>query len=119
MDANGVGVAVGLVSEVDLIQGECSEAGCVVDLQNTLLEWQLSDDEFAGDHRQGIEHLGSWIAQDWAEPLRSPDLEKFVTLSGCRREKEQLVHRAFNSVGLDFQIDVPITSIMAPLVDVI
>lgn len=62
LDANGVGVAISLVSEVDFIQGECSEAGCVVDLQDTLLEWQLSDDGFAGDHRQGVEHLGSWIA---------------------------------------------------------
>lgn len=38
VDAAGVGFAVGPVAEINLAEVECSEAGCVVDLQYTFLE---------------------------------------------------------------------------------
>lgn len=106
LDANAVGVTVSPISEINLVQGECSEAGCVVDLQYPLLKWQLSDEKFAWDYRQRVEHLGGWKAQNRSEPLRPPDLEELVTLSGCGRENEQFVHRFLYSVGLNFQIHI-------------
>lgn len=119
LDADAVGVAVGLVAESDFGKGEGSEAAWVVDLQDALLEWEFTNKGLAYDHRKGGVHLSGWVAQDGAEILRSPDLEEFVAHSSCRRKEEKVVHCVLNSVSLDFQIDVQITVIVAPLIKIV